>query len=54
MTKWAMFVKVNGVWRFEGFVEEALLNKAEKECESENGPGSFRAHLFVDDKAGVL
>lgn len=54
MIKWAMFTKVNGSWRFEGFVEEAALEKARKECEADNGPDSFRACLFVDDKAAVL
>lgn len=49
MNKWAVFAKVKGVWRFEGFVEEAEVNREKQVCEQENGPDSYRAHLFVDD-----
>lgn len=52
--KWATFAKVNGVWRFEGFVEEGRLVGMARECEAENGPASFRAHIFVDDKEKEL
>lgn len=54
MNKWAVFTKVNGTWRFEGFVEEAELNREKIVCERDNGPGSYRAHLFVDDNESAL
>lgn len=49
MNKWAIFSRVNGVWRFDGFTEEADISHEKMCCERDNGPGSFRATLFVDE-----
>ena len=42
MTLWAMFVKVNNKWRFEGFTEhEEFVTEVEETVIEENGEGTF-------------
>ncbi len=44
MKNYAMFVKVNDEWRFEGLFEQygPIVKMAKQECEKENGPNTFR------------
>lgn len=42
MTLWAMFVRIEDQWRFEGFKEhEEIVTEIEETVIEENGEGSF-------------
>lgn len=54
MKKVALFVKVNGEWRFEGYSPLWIWKQAEagvrKHVEEENGPGCLTILYMEDDK----
>ena len=48
--KYALFAKVNGVWRHDGWVSDSqFITEAMNKIEEENGPGTSRVVGFEDD-----